>query len=71
MKTYKKISLGIIVITFCTFIFQKKRKIENAKTTLNISNEGYEAAVDLLKPMFKNNLNKYHVGPVLPHHNFV
>ena len=65
----KKIILGIAaaaIITALVVNSEKKRKKKASKRLIEIADEGYETAHDILFPRKNKEFSKLKYGPVLP-----
>lgn len=70
MKTFSKIALSTAALAFALIMIAAKKKTLAQKKSIEIANEGYETAADMLDYGKAKTLKKMHFGPVLPHHNF-
>lgn len=66
MKTSTKIILGLSAVAATGTLIALTRSVNSHKRLINISNEGYETAHDILYPKNYNKGRKLHYGPVLP-----
>jgi hypothetical protein len=69
MSKYHKISLISAAIVFTGSLVYKARQANTQKRIMQVSNEGYETAPDVLYPKENKRFKKLHLGPVLPHHS--
>ncbi len=69
MSKFRKITLISAAIVFTGVLVYKSRKANTKKRIMQVSNEGYETAPDVLYPRENKRFKKLHLGPVLPHHS--
>ncbi len=70
MNKYRKITFAAAAIACVGLLVYVTRKNNTKKRIMQVADEGYETAPDVLYPKENDRFKKLHVGPVLPHHTF-
>ena len=68
MKKEQKLIYGITAIAVSGLLIYAIRKGNTKKRMVEVADEGYETAADVLHPKTNKRFKKLHYGPVLPHH---
>jgi hypothetical protein len=66
MKTSTKIVIGISAVAVVGLMIYSYRRKKTCNMLIEVSNEGYETAPDVLFPNKGKRGSKLHYGPVLP-----
>lgn len=66
MNKVSKITVGLAAMGTIALLLYLSRKINNNKMLVQVSDEGYETAHDILFPDYSSGGNKMWYGPVIP-----
>ena len=69
MKKEQKIIYGVAAIAAAGLLIYAVRKGNTKKRMVEVADEGYETAADVLHPKTNKRFKNLHYGPVLPHHD--
>ena len=66
MKNSFKVTLALAVIGTAAIVIYATRSINSKRRLVQVSNEGYETAPDILFPGKSHSEPRLHYGPVIP-----